>query len=233
MSNHDPKPPQQYRAGGVIPSSYQQPPGYAPPQQPGYGYTTPPPTPRKVSKLSWLIIGATVFVALIVVAMIAAPAEDETGTASDSTTPADAPAAELPAVGTAEGQDIYAIGQTATTGGADVTVHTVTDPYVDPNQFATPNDGMRHVAVEVTITNPTDQLVTWSSILGAELTDSANRGWNITFAGTDLPGLDGDIPIQGERRGWLVFEVAADSTGLVVRIKGNLTATGSLFQLTP
>lgn len=33
------------------------------------------------------------------------------------------------------------------------------------------------------------------------------------------------------RRGWVVFEVGDDATGITLRLKGGLTATGSLFDL--
>ena len=72
---------------------------------------------------------------------------------------------------------------------------------------------------------------TFSSLLDAEVTDSMNRPWDIGFAGFDLPQIDGDVPPGGARRGWMVFEVAEDSTELILRIKGSLTATGSLFAL--
>jgi hypothetical protein len=48
----------------------------------------------------------------------------------------------------------------------------------------------------------------------------------------DLPLLDAATVAPGEvRRGWTVFDVPPDATGFRVRCKGNLTATGSLFQL--
>ncbi len=48
----------------------------------------------------------------------------------------------------------------------------------------------------------------------------------------DLSLLDAATVAPGEvRRGWTVFDVPPDATGSRVRCKGNLTATGSLFQL--
>src|SRR5690606_32296924 len=84
---------------------------------------------------------------------------------------------------------------------------------------------------EVELRNTSDEVQTFSSLLGAEVTDSLNRPWDIGLAGFDLPQVDGDVPPGGARRGWMVFEVAEDSTGLLLRIMGNLTATGSVFAL--
>lgn len=128
-------------------------------------------------------------------------------------------------------QDVFAVGQTAHTGDFDVTLHTVTDPFTPASQFERPQANNRFVAVEVEVTNTSDENQVMSTLAGAELTDSQNRGWNIAIAGTDLPQLDGQVPPGDARRGWVVFEVAQDATDLRLRIKGNLTATGSLFDL--
>lgn len=147
------------------------------------------------------------------------------GTTDDGATTTAEPTAE------AEGQDVYQVGDTAHTADLDVTVHQVQDPFEPTNEFETPQAGMRFVAVESELTNADDEPITWSSIMGAELTDSENRPYTVALAGTDLPQLDGDVPAAGSRRGWVVFEVPQDATGLQLRIKGSITATGSLFDL--
>ena len=161
------------------------------------------------------------------------PSTTTTTEPSTTTTEEEAPASTAPDTGgtSAGDQDVYAIGQWAHTGDFDVTVHQVVDPYVSTNELETPQPGHRFVAVEVELRNTSDEVQTFSSLLGAEVTDSLNRPWDIGLAGFDLPQVDGDVPPGGARRGWMVFEVAEDSTGLLLRIKGNLTATGSLFAL--
>jgi hypothetical protein len=128
-------------------------------------------------------------------------------------------------------QEVFAIGEKAHTGDFDVVVHQVTDPWTSTNQFDTPQAGNRFVAVEVEVTNTGAEVQTISSLLGAELTDSLNRPWDAALAGVGLPSLDGDVQPGQARRGWMVFDVATDATGLTLRLKGNLTATGSLFKL--
>jgi len=164
--------------------------------------------------------------------------ERTTTTAQPTTTTTEAPTTTAPeedevdtAGSSAGDQEVYAVGEWAHTSGFDVTVHQVQDPYVPTNEFETPQPGHRYVAVEVELRNTSDGMQTFSSLLGAEVTDSMNRPWDIGFAGFDLPQIDGDVPPGGARRGWMVFEVAEDSTELILRIKGSLTATGSLFAL--
>lgn len=129
-------------------------------------------------------------------------------------------------------QDVYAVGETAHTGVFDVTVHTVVSPWESGNQFEVPQPGHHFVAVEASLVNVDgSELETWSSLLGAEITDSLGRPWDIAFAGYELPTLDGDVGLGMTRRGWVVFEVADDAAGLLLRLSGNLTATGSLFDL--
>jgi hypothetical protein len=55
--------------------------------------------------------------------------------------------------------------------------------------------------------------------------------WNIAFAGFDLPQLDGEVAPGSNIRGWQVFEVPVDATGLRLQVQGSITASGIEFQL--
>jgi hypothetical protein len=179
--------------------------------------------------LGWIGMVTLVFI----IAVFAGGGDDDddddtsTGTTASETTAEDSGTTAAPT----EGQDVYQVGETAHTADLDVTVHAVQDPYEPANEFETPQAGMRFVAVEAELTNADDEPITWSSIMGAELTDDQNRPYTVALAGTDLPQLDGDVPAAGSRRGWVAFEVPQDATGLQLRIKGSVTATGSLFDL--
>jgi hypothetical protein len=170
------------------------------------------------AKKRWWVLGAIA----VVIAIATLADGDQDGETSGDT----------PAAGETEGgQDVYAIGQTARTGDFDVTLHQVQDPFAPTNEFETPQAGNRFVAVEVEVRNTGSERAPMSTLLGAELTDSMSRPWNVALAGTDLPQLDGEVGPGEARRGWIVFEVAQDATELRLRIKGNLTAAGSLFEL--
>ncbi|MEO8694214.1 MAG: DUF4352 domain-containing protein [Acidimicrobiales bacterium] len=129
------------------------------------------------------------------------------------------------------GQDVYAIGQTAHSSDLDVTLNTVKDPFTSTNQFDRPSTGQRYVATEITVKNTGKSKVTVSSLLNAELTDSQARPWTITIGGVDLPRVDGDVQPGESRRGWMVFGVDQAASGLRLRFKGSITATGSVFTL--
>jgi len=174
---------------------------------------------------SWLG-GVAIALSIVGVAIVANAFDDlDDATSSSRRNPDDA------AQQSEGGQDVYTVGQTAHTGDFDVTLHQVTDPYSSSNPLERPQPNQRFVAVELEVANTGDAAQTLSTLLGTELTDSQNRPWDIALAGTDLPHLDGNVAPGEARRGWVVFDVAQDATGLRLRIKGNLTATGSLFQL--
>jgi hypothetical protein len=188
--------------------------------------------------IAGVVLGWIGMVTLVsVVALSAAVSEDDSDTSTGTTDATsgngttDEGATTAEPTTDAEGQDVYQVGDTAHTADLDVTVHQVQDPFEPTNEFETPQAGMRFVAVESELTNADDESITWSSLMGAELTDSENRPYTVALAGIDLPQLDGDVPAAGSRRGWVVFEVPQDATGLQVRIKGSITATGSLFVL--
>lgn len=204
----------------------------------GPGYPPPPPQhaepKRKGGCFRWIGIATVAFLALIVLIVVVAIAgggDDDDDTSTGTTESGETTEGPGTTAATSEGQDVYAVGDTAHTADLDVTVHAVQDPYQPTNELETPQPGNRFVAVEAELTNGTDQPITWSSIMGAELTDDQNRPYTVALAGTDLPQLDGDVPAAGARRGWVVFEVPEDAAGLQLRIKGSVSATGSLFDL--
>ncbi len=171
-------------------------------------------------KKRWWILGG--LGVIIVVAVVAGAGGDDGETTTDE-----------PSAGETEGgQDVYAIGETAHTGDFDVVVHTVEDPFTPANEFEVPEEGHRFVGVEATVTNTSGEPLPFSTLAGVELFDQLDRPWTVALAGTDRPQLDAPTVTPGEaRRGWVVFSVPPDATELRLRVKGNLTAGGSLFDL--
>ena len=215
--------------------SYTDPHGSPPPAPPAQPYGAPPgypmqppparPKSRGCGRALLIVLGAgtALFLLLIAIAIAVGSSDDDDDSGGGGTGQSD---------GSTE--DVYAIGETAHTGDFDVTVHTVTDPYTPSNQFdIQPAAGRRFVAVELTMTNTSDRPQPVSTATGTEMTDHLDRLGSYSLAGaSELPRLDTATVAPGEaRRGWVVFEVAADATELHLRVKGNLTATGSLFRL--
>ena len=196
----------------------------APPQP--IAYTMQPPAGYKLKKKRrwpWVLL---VIVALVAIgAAIAGTAEEETGT-SDAT-----PAAPEDAAATDAVAPPLTVGGSDTTSGFNVTLLQVVDPWTSNNQFESPDAGNRFVAVELNMVNSTDEIKPFSTLLGLEVIDSLGQRWNPAFAGVDLPQLDGDVAPGQNIRGWQVFEVPADATGLRLKVSGSLTASGIEFQL--
>ena len=213
-----PPPPDQPPAPGYWKASDGN---WYPPQSAAVGVPAPPGAAGKGRSgcLKVGAIGLAGLVALIVIVVVA------TGGGDDD----DEGAEDRNGAGAAE--DTHAVGDTATSDVFELTLNTVQDPFTPTNQFEAPPEGQRFVAVEITARNTSDEAQTLSTLLGAEMKDAQNRAWNIAIAGTELPQLDGTLQPGETRRGWIVFSVAQDSSGLQLRLKGSLTARGALFVL--
>ncbi len=205
--------------------TYQQP-SYQPPK----GYKL-----KKKRRWPWVLLGIIV-VFVVIAAIGAATQEDEPS--DDAAPAADDPGTEPIADDGSEAQSapdqtaapaVLGVGGTDDTADLDVTLISVQDPFIPTNEFERPSDGNRFVAVELNLVNNDDEVETFSTILLMELIDSLGQRWNITIAGTDLPQLDGDVPPGSNRRGWAVFEIPNESTGLRLNVKGDLMADGVTF----
>lgn len=214
-----PQPPSQYLPQSPPPApQYQTPPGF---QQPyvRLDHTFQPPKGYKLKrKRRWpWVITALVAVLMVVGAL---------GARSDEADPSAAGARR----DSGSAQPL-AVGSTDTTSGFEVTLLQVQDPFVSTNQFDRPSEGRRHVAVEMSLVNTTNEMKPFSTLLGLELVDSLGQHWNIALAGVELPSLDAEVGAGSTMRGWAVFEIPIDSTGLQLNVKGSLTASGITFTL--
>ena len=83
----------------------------------------------------------------------------------------------------------------------------------DSNEFFGPDPGTGS-SFQATITNMSDDIESFSTLLFVELIDSQDQSWNISLFGLgDRPGLDVEIPTTESRRGWIAFEAPESSTG--------------------
>jgi hypothetical protein len=123
------------------------------------------------------------------------------------------------------------VGGTGTTSGLQVTLLQDADPWTPTNAFEQPATGRRFVGVELDVVNVSGEQQVLSTLMGLDIVDSVGQHWNIALAGLDLPTLDATLQANERRRGWAIFEVPVESTGLQLSVKGALTASGIDFQL--
>jgi hypothetical protein len=188
-------------------------------------YTQPAPPPKR-RRWTWFLLGLIIGAGSVG----ALATSDDASEDRPVSTASQQPSTPTPDETTASTSQ-RSVGDTDTTSGLAVTLVGFLDPYTSTNPFDVPGEGNRHVAVELSIQNTTDQRQTFSSILGLELVDDLGRGWNIAFAGVDLPGIDFDLEPGEIRRGWAVFDIPIDARGLTLIVKGSLTASGTRFAL--
>ena len=216
-------------AAGIAPETHpeRQHTAPPPPEPPGSSpQNSPPRKKRRLAKgcafgtLGILGIIGLVVVVIIVVVIIAV----SNGSKKVTTTPT--------ALGGSAPAAAYTVGQTAKTGGLDVTVYSFKDPQPPPNQITSPTAGSHFVSVDVQVKNPRSSQVPFSSLLGFHLLDSANHQYDETATSGVTPGPpDGQIAGGQSIRGFVVFEVPDGTTGLKFRAQGQLTAAGAVFTL--
>jgi hypothetical protein len=127
----------------------------------------------------------------------------------------------------------YKVGDTARSAGWKVTLFGFKDPLDAPPDHP-PDPGDHYVSVDLQITNPSSKDVSFNVHGAFQLLDSANHQYGDTF----LVWLDPGEPIGGidagqSLRGNVAFEVPDGTTGLRLRVRGDETAAGAVFALSP
>lgn len=201
------------------------------PTAPGY---VPPPPSGKGGGNAWkvalgVILGLFVLMG-VCAAVIANSADDAVKQVQadladgslDNSTSGTAPAPKT----------VYKVGDTAKTGDFEVTVYGFKDPQTTTNQFDKAAAGNRYVSVDVQVANKGSSQQTFSSVLGFHLVDGANRQYDLEFTTVEPKAPDGQIPAGGAIRGLAVFEIPEGTSGMRLRVQGNITASGAFFNLT-
>ncbi len=215
-----------------------------PPRQPAFSQQQPPPQQRSApatrseakadakaaaarakamrpwfkKKRFWLL-GV---VAIIVIAAVAGGGGDDKGDGGGG----DGGSDRGEAVG-----NVLAVGETDNTSGLDVTLLTVETPFQLGQFESEPEAGQRYIGVELSVTNTTDEDQVLSTLVNTELKDSTGQRFNVALVGLERPQIDGTVLPGDTLRGWAVFEVPNESTGLQLIVRGSLTASGVRFDL--
>ena len=178
----------------------------------------------------WAKIGVPVAL-IIVIGAAASSGSKKNSQTSNSTVAGDQGSASTAKSSTPPAKSNYSVGETAKTGDFEVTVYGSKDPQ-PASQFDRPAAGSHFVSVDVQVANRGSKQQTFSSLAGFHLVDSANRQFDEEIASDVKPGPpDGQIPAGEAVRGTVVFEVPDGTTGLRLRVQGNLTASGAFFSL--
>lgn len=182
----------------------------------------PPPVAHtiRIGKGVWILAATALF--LIVVAIAVFDGND--GDDGDDTSPT---------VLTVPPSGVLAFEQVGASASLLYTVHSATDPWIPTNQYQSPGPGRRFVAVEMTVENVADRQATIVADVLLEIIDSTGRSWDAVPAGAEVPNVEGRLPAGAHVRGWVIFEVADDSTGLTLVARGALDAAPVTFRLSP
>lgn len=113
-----------------------------------------------------------------------------------------------------------ALGDRIQSGGLQLVVQVVDDPFEGANAVVTAPAGKRWVATEVEVTNMSDGPVTLSEQNHFALRDPANARFKPTDTAEDLPALDGVLSPGQTRRGMVVFELPENARQLRLVFSG-------------
>lgn len=119
------------------------------------------------------------------------------------------------------------VGDTVKLGDWQIKVNEVTDPVKPQNEFVTPAEGTRYVAVNATVSNKSSKAETVSSIMCFDLRDKEGQKFESTITGEGAQ-LDGEVPAGGKLKGNVTFEVPTSvKGGLELHFKCDLLSSGS------
>jgi hypothetical protein len=173
-----------------------------------------PPPPKRIGVGGLLaIVGVLAIVTALIVGIVAIV---QSQTSNDPRRPA------LP----------HNVGDTAQTGDLAVTIDRATDPYVPSNPFEAAPVGEHLVSMDITVRNiRTDREFTILSVTMFDLTDSKGVVQKLTIS-NDLAMIDGVVPADEARRGFLLYRVTdTATTPLTLRVRSDSTAGGITFTI--
>ncbi len=152
----------------------------------------------------------------------------------EATLPAAPPATEEAAVPTENaaptGPEAYAVGDIVSIGDNILVI--LGWQNVPEDDFATPDDGKKFIAVDMVIVNQSDEAVSISTMLQMALKDETGQNYPVDFmAGMaiDESSVDGELA-PGERvRGKIGFQVPIEAQGLKFVFDESLFGSGKSF----
>jgi hypothetical protein len=128
-------------------------------------------------------------------------------------------------VAAADPDGIYAVRDPVKTAGFVVTVESV--------ELARALSPANHrvISIELTVASTSDKEQVLSVLAGAELADASGRTWRPVPDGFGRTAVGGTVAPRGTHRGWLVYVVPDDASGLTLRVKGSFVAPAASIRI--
>lgn len=152
----------------------------------------------------------------------------DTDTAVDSrNTPQDSTQQQPTQESGSEAKDEYAINETATLDGYELTVTGIERNY-SPHDYASPEEGKEYVAVTVAITNTKSREASFNTY-DFEIQDSNGVRKSESWVGGEGRLSSGSLASGGTVTGILAYEIPADDSGLKLIYKTNMFSSKNII----
>lgn len=122
----------------------------------------------------------------------------------------------------------YKVGDVVRLGTAEVTVHSVKDPFDPGNPAVTAPVGTRLLALDAEVRNVSDNPQPFSGFAQFQMKDSTDKSFDAVPLPRAFPALGGETQPGTSRRGWVAFHIPTTSTGLQIVFNNRPSAKGTI-----
>jgi hypothetical protein len=121
-----------------------------------------------------------------------------------------------------------AAGAVAEAEDVRVTLNQITDPWISDNQFVQPAAGKRYVAFDVTIENAGSSGTHSANLFNFKLSDAEDFAYEASFFGPEPSLTLTDLGSGQKTRGWIGFEVNANTPLSVLKYDPQIFSTSDI-----
>ena len=127
----------------------------------------------------------------------------------------------------------YQIGDVVKVGTAEVTVHSVKDPFDPGNPAVTAPPSTRFLALDAEVKNVSGDPQPFSGFAQFQMKDSTGKTFDAVPLPRSFPALGGETQPGTSRRGWVAFHIPQESQDLQVVFNNRPSAKATIsFALT-
>lgn len=110
----------------------------------------------------------------------------------------------------------YKVGDVVKLGTAEVTVHSVKDPFDPGNPAVTVPSGTRLLAIDAEVKNVSSNPQDFSGFSQFQMKDSTGKTYDPVPLPRAFPALGGEVEPGASRRGWVAFQIPQDANDLQI-----------------